>query len=76
MLPEEAFNNSINEIQKADMLLILGSSLTVYPASGLINYFNGKYLVIINKDTTLYDKRANLVINDTLSNVFNELTED
>ena len=76
MLPEEAFTNSINEIQKADMLIVLGSSLTVYPASGLINYFNGKYLVIINKDKTLYDNRANLVINDTLSNVFNRLTED
>ena len=72
-LPEEEFSKSIDAITKADMLMVLGSSLTVYPASGLINYFKGKYLVIINLDETPYDSKADLVINDKLSNVFSKL---
>lgn len=72
-LPEEEFTKSINAISKADMLMVLGSSLTVYPAAGLINYFHGKYLVIINLDKTEYDDKADLVINDKLSNVFSKL---
>ena len=72
-LPEEEFTKSINAISKADMLMVLGSSLTVYPASGLINYFHGKYLVIINLDETPYDNKADLVIHDKLSNIFNKL---
>ncbi len=75
MLPEDAYTNSIKAISKADMLLVLGTSLTVYPASGLVNYFNGKYLVIINLDTTLYDNRADLVINKKLGDVFKKLKE-
>ena len=55
------------------MLIVAGTSLTVYPASGLINYFHGKYLVIINNDETTYDSRANLVIHDSLKNVFSKL---
>ena len=76
MLPEDAYNNSIRAINNADMLLVLGSSLTVYPASGLINYFNGKYLVIINKDKTPYDNMADLVINDSLKNIFNMINNN
>lgn len=72
-LPEKEFTKSINAISKADMLLVLGSSLTVYPAAGLINYFHGKYLVIINLDETPYDDKADLVIHDKLSNVFSKL---
>ncbi len=78
VLYEEALNDSIVEgsiraIEKADMLIVAGTSLTVYPASGLINYFHGKYLVIINNDETTYDSRANLVIHDSLKNVFSKL---
>lgn len=73
-LPEKELENSIDLIENADMLLVLGTSLLVYPAAGLINYFKGKYLVIINKDKTPFDSYANLVINDDLSNVF-ELLE-
>ena len=58
---------------KSIMLIIAGTSLTVYLDSGLINYFKGKNLVLINKDTTFYDKRANLVINDSLGKVFSKL---
>lgn len=78
VLYEETLNDSIVEgsiraIEKADMLIVAGTSLTVYPASGLINYFHGKYLVIINNDETTYDSRANLVIHDSLKNVFSKL---
>lgn len=73
MLPEDAYYNSIKAIENADMLLVLGSSLTVYPASGLVDLFNGKYLVITNKDKTPYDNKASLVINDSLKSVFEKL---
>ena len=46
-----------------------GSSLTVFPASNMINYFRGKYLVILNRDKTPYDNYANLVIHDNLAKV-------
>lgn len=72
-LPEKEFNLSINAINNADMLIVIGSSLTVYPASGLINLFNGKNLVIINLDETPYDDKAALVIHDKISNVFSKL---
>lgn len=65
--------NSINAISSADMLIVAGTSLTVQPASSLINYFNGKSLVLINRDTTPYDRKANLVINDSLGNVFKQI---
>ena len=55
------------------MLIVAGTSLTVYPACEFINYFLGKYLVIINKDETPYDKKANLVIHDNLKTVFEQL---
>lgn len=74
-LDEKIVENSIRAIQNADMLIVAGTSLTVYPASGLINYFRGKNLVLINKDSTLYDKKADLVINDRLGNVFSKVIE-
>ena len=72
-LDQNTVMGSIQAIQSADMLIVGGTSLTVYPASGLINYFKGKYLVLINKDATLYDNRANLVINEKLGNVFGKI---
>ena len=64
---------SINAIAKADMLIVAGTSLTVYPASGLINYFRGESLVLINRDATPYDGKADLVINESLGKVFSAL---
>ena len=72
-LPEKEFQDSIKAISKADMLIVAGSSLTVYPASSMIDYFHGKYLVILNNDKTPYDNIANLVINDELKKVSQEL---
>lgn len=78
VLYEESLNNetlerSVMAIQDADLMIVAGTSLTVYPASGLINYFRGQNLVLINKDATPYDGRANIVINDSLGKVFEKL---
>ena len=72
-LPEVEFQNSMDAIEHADLLLVLGTSLTVYPACNMIRYFQGKYLVIINKEPTRHDKKANLVIHDNLKNIFEKL---
>lgn len=50
-------------------MIVAGTTLAVYPASGLINYFRGKNLVLINREATSYDNKANLVINETLGKV-------
>lgn len=62
--------DAIKDISSADMLIIGGTSLNVYPAAGYINYFRGKYIVLINKSSTPYDYKADLVINDSLGKVF------
>lgn len=72
-LDENTLEKSIISIINADLLIVAGTSLTVYPASGLINYFRGKNLVLINRDVTPFDSRANLVINETLGKVFKEI---
>lgn len=72
-LDENVLEKSIIAIQNADLLIVAGTSLTVYPASGLINYFRGKNLVLINRDATPFDSRADLVINETLGKVFKEI---
>ncbi|MBR3153233.1 MAG: NAD-dependent protein deacylase [Clostridia bacterium] len=72
-LDDETVRGAVEAIMKADLLIVGGTSLTVYPASGLINYFRGKNLVLINRDVTAYDRVANLVINDSLGRVFEEI---
>ena len=72
-LPDKDFMGGLSTIYKADMLIVCGSSLTVYPASGMVDSFNGKYLVIINNTETPYDYKANLVINENLAKVFSKL---
>ena len=72
-LDNECINNAINHLKNADLLIIGGTSLTVYPASGLINFYNGKDIILINRDTTQYDNRASLVINDNIDEVFSKL---
>ena len=69
----DCFDTAITEIMKADTLIILGTSLTVNPAAYLVNYFKGDNLVIINKQKTPYDYKANLVINEKLSDIFTKL---
>ena len=72
-LPEYDYENAMHDITHSDTLIIAGSSLTVYPASGMIRLFKGKNLVIINRDKTDYDGYATLVIHDDLKNVFEKL---
>jgi NAD-dependent deacetylase len=72
-LNEDIIDRTIKEISNADLLIVAGTSLTVYPASSFIFYFRGKNLVIINNDPTSFDNRANLVIHDKLKNVFAKL---
>ena len=63
---------AVNAISKADTLIVGGTSLVVYPAAGLINYFSGKNLILINKSETEYDDRAALVINDSIGKVLGD----
>lgn len=72
-LNDEVVEESIRAIYNADLMIVGGTSLTVYPASGLINYFRGKNLVLINRDVTPYDGRADLVINESLGDVFRRI---
>jgi len=78
VLYEEPLNNgvlsfAIDYIQNADTLIVGGTSLVVYPAAGLINYFNGDNLVLVNKSETPYDDVASLVINDAIGDVFSRI---
>ena len=72
-LNEETIEKAVNAIMSANTLIIAGTSLTVYPASGLIHYFRGKNLVLINRDATSFDNRADLVINESLGEVFKNI---
>ena len=68
-LDEYTLYSAIHAIEQADLLIVGGTSLVVYPAAGLINYFHGKHLVLINKDSTNMDSKADLVIHDSFGNV-------
>ena len=63
---------AVKLIRKADMFIVGGTSLTVYPAAGLVNYYRGDRLVLINKSATPYDSQADLVIHDSLGKVFRQ----
>ena len=72
-LNEHVLSESVRYISNADMLIVGGTSLNVYPAAGLINYYKGKKLVLINKQPTPYDRYANLVINEKIGEVFSQV---
>lgn len=72
-LDQSTMAKTINHISHADMLIVGGTSLAVYPAAGLIDYFSGKYLVVINMASTPRDTQANIVINDKIGKVFSKL---
>ena len=78
VLYEEPLNqrtifDSIEAIADADLLIVAGTSLTVYPAAGLVDYYQGDRLVLINRDETPYDARADLVFHESLGDIFSEL---
>ncbi|MDE6442564.1 MAG: NAD-dependent protein deacylase [Clostridia bacterium] len=72
-LDNSTIRSSVWRIREADTLIIGGTSLVVFPASGFVEYFSGKNLVVINKSPTSADARANLVINDSIGEVFSKL---
>ncbi|MGL4773425.1 MAG: NAD-dependent protein deacylase [Clostridium sp.] len=72
-LDDDVINGAVKAISKADTLIIGGTSLVVYPAAGLINYFRGKNLILINKSSTSADSKANLVINDSIDTVLSSI---
>ena len=71
-LDQETLSGAIDAIAKADTLIIGGTSLVVYPAAGLIHYFHGGHLVLINKTATPADSEADLVIHDDIALVMEE----
>ncbi len=78
VLYEEPLNGhtvdqSVEAIYNADLLIVAGTSLTVYPAAGLIQYYEGDRMVLINRDATAYDGCANLVFHESLGDVFGAL---
>ena len=68
-LDQEIIERTIEYVNNAEVLIIGGTSLVVYPAASLVNYFRGKKLILINKSPTPYDKTADLVINDSIGKV-------
>lgn len=75
-LDEDITTKAIREIAKADLLIIGGTSLNVYPAAGYIRFFQGKHLVLINKDSTFLDNQCDLVIHDSIGKVFQEIKKE
>lgn len=76
MLDNDVMIESIRAIQEADVMIVGGTSLNVYPAAGLISYFRGKHLVLVNRSATPYDDAADLVIHDTIGKVLWSLVDD
>lgn len=72
-LDQNTIEKSVVAIAQADLLIVAGTSLTVYPAAGLIRYYPGKRLVLINRDATPYDSYANLVLHESLGKIFEQL---
>ena len=68
-LNQDVLLGAVNAIEQADVLIVLGTSLVVYPAAGLIRYYRGHQLVLINRSVTPYDSDADLLIQDSFMNV-------
>ena len=72
-LDNDVVSGAVSAISRADMLIVAGTSLTVYPAAGLVRYFRGSRLVLINRDATPMDSECNLVIHDKVGEVLSSL---
>ena len=72
-LDNDVVSGAVNAIARADTLIVAGTSLTVYPAAGLVRYFRGKHLVLINRDATPMDSECELVIHDKVGEVLGSL---
>lgn len=71
-LDNQILTKAINAIANADVLIVGGTSLTVYPAAGLIQYFRGRHLILINRDITPYDNYAEIIIRDKIGDVMSQ----
>jgi len=69
-LNDQILNASIKAIQNAEVLIVAGTSLTVHPASSLLHFYKGNHLILLNRDSTPYDRIADLVIHESLGKVF------
>ncbi|WP_319204409.1 NAD-dependent protein deacylase [uncultured Ilyobacter sp.] len=76
MLDMDVFSGAIDCISKADVLIVGGTSLVVYPAASLVEYYKGNKLVLINKGATSYDSKASLVIDARIGEVLKEATKE
>ena len=72
-LDEGVMYKAAKAIHEADVLIVAGTSLTVYPAAGMIHYYRGRRLVLINRDPTPYDNQADLVFHESLGSIFSQL---
>ncbi|MBQ7064029.1 MAG: NAD-dependent protein deacylase [Firmicutes bacterium] len=75
-LDQDVISDSIRAIYQADLMIVGGTSLNVYPAAGLLQYFRGKHLVLVNLDETPYDSQADLVIHEKIGEVFGQIQLD
>ncbi|XJS09910.1 NAD-dependent protein deacylase [Aerococcaceae bacterium WGS1372] len=73
-LDTQVLEQSVESIEKADLLIIAGTSMTVYPAAGLVNYFKGEQLAVINKTEVRVQRPNTLIFKDSLANVFSKLS--
>lgn len=73
-LDDDTVSSAISAIRRADTMIVAGTSLTVYPAAGLLHYFRGKHLVLINRDATPMDDLATMVIHDKVGQVLSTIT--
>lgn len=74
-LNEDAIDKTLYYISTCNVLIVGGTSLSVYPAASFLQYFHGKYLILINKDKTPYDYMASIVINDSIGKVLKKIIE-
>ena len=72
-LDDDVLSSAVHHIRQADAMIIAGTSLTVYPAAGLVRYFRGRHLVLVNPDATPMDTSADLVLHDSVWKVFSQL---
>ena len=72
-LDQNVLRRSVEAISSAELLIIAGTSLRVYPAAGLVNYFHGKYIVVINKEPLYLNESVSLEINEPVGKVFSQL---
>lgn len=72
-LNQKTVEDAVTAIHNADLLIVAGTSLTVYPAAGMVEYYRGNRMVLINRDETPYDYRADLVFHESLGRVFSQI---